>query len=39
LTVYFVVYTLAVKKKSGRFRHVGSDHSLVCVSLCFVNNI
>jgi hypothetical protein len=30
LTVYFVVCTLAVKKKNqGRFRHVGSDHSLV----------
>jgi hypothetical protein len=29
LTVYFVVYTLAVKKNQGRFRHVGSDHSLV----------
>jgi tRNA A22 N-methylase len=28
--VYFVVCTLAVKKKNqGRFRHVGSDHSLV----------
>jgi hypothetical protein len=23
------VCTLAVKKKTGRFRHVGSDHSLV----------
>jgi hypothetical protein len=29
LTVYFVVYTLAVKKNQGRFRHVGSNHSLV----------
>jgi hypothetical protein len=29
MTVYFVVYTLAVKKNQGRFRHVGSDHSLV----------
>jgi hypothetical protein len=30
LIVYFVVCTLAVKKKNqGRFRHVGSDHSLV----------
>jgi hypothetical protein len=29
LTVYFVVCTLAVKKNQGRFRHVGSDHSLV----------
>jgi hypothetical protein len=30
LTVDFVVYTLAVKTKNqGRFRHVGSDHSLV----------
>jgi hypothetical protein len=30
LTVDFVVCTLAVKKKNqGRFRHVGSDHSLV----------
>jgi hypothetical protein len=30
LTVDFVVSTLAVKKKNqGRFRHVGSDHSLV----------
>jgi hypothetical protein len=32
LTVDFVVCTLAVKKKKkirGRFRHVGSDHSLV----------
>jgi hypothetical protein len=28
--VDFVVCTLAVKKKNqGRFRHVGSDHSLV----------
>jgi hypothetical protein len=27
--VYFVVCTLAVKKNQGRFRHVGSDHSLV----------
>jgi hypothetical protein len=29
LTVDFVVCTLAVKKNQGRFRHVGSDHSLV----------
>jgi hypothetical protein len=30
LTVDFVVCTLAVKKKNqGRFRYVGSDHSLV----------
>jgi hypothetical protein len=30
LTVDFVVCTLAVKKKiQGRFRYVGSDHSLV----------
>jgi hypothetical protein len=30
LTVDFVVCALAVKKKNqGRFRHVGSDHSLV----------
>jgi hypothetical protein len=30
LTVDFVVCTLAVKKENqGRFRHVGSDHSLV----------
>jgi hypothetical protein len=30
LTVNFVVCTLAVKEKNqGRFRHVGSDHSLV----------
>jgi hypothetical protein len=29
LIVYFVVYTLAVKKNQGRFRHVGSDHSFV----------
>jgi hypothetical protein len=29
LTVDFVVCTLAVKKENqGRFRHVGSDHSL-----------
>jgi hypothetical protein len=27
--VDFVVCTLAVKKNQGRFRHVGSDHSLV----------
>jgi hypothetical protein len=27
--VYFVVCTLAVKTNQGRFRHVGSDHSLV----------
>jgi hypothetical protein len=27
--VDFVVYTLAKKKSQGRFRHVGSDHSLV----------
>jgi hypothetical protein len=32
LTVYFVVCTLAVKKNQGRFRHVGSDHSLVSAS-------
>jgi hypothetical protein len=31
LTVDFVVCTLAVKKKIGRFRHVGWDHS--CLSL------
>jgi hypothetical protein len=29
LTVDFVVCTLAVKKNQGRFRYVGSDHSLV----------
>jgi hypothetical protein len=29
LIVDFVVCTLAVKKKNHRFRHVGSDHSLV----------
>jgi hypothetical protein len=29
LTVDFVVCALAVKKNQGRFRHVGSDHSLV----------
>jgi hypothetical protein len=35
LTVYFVVCTLAVKKNQGRFRHVGSDHSLVSLGyLC-----
>jgi hypothetical protein len=28
LTMHFVVCTLAVKKNQGRFRHVGSDHSL-----------
>jgi hypothetical protein len=34
LTVYFVVCTLAVKKNQGRFRHVGSDHSLVRFTQC-----
>jgi hypothetical protein len=29
LTVDFVVCTLAEKRNQGRFRHVGSDHSLV----------
>jgi hypothetical protein len=29
LTVDFVVCTLAAKKNQGRFRPVGSDHSLV----------
>jgi hypothetical protein len=29
LIVDFVVCTLAVKKNQGRFRPVGSDHSLV----------
>jgi hypothetical protein len=29
LIVDFVVCTLAVKENQGRFRHVGSDHSLV----------
>jgi hypothetical protein len=29
LIVDFVVCTLAAKKNQGRFRHVGSDHSLV----------
>jgi hypothetical protein len=32
LTVDFVVCTLAVKKNQGRFRHVGSDHSLVSLN-------
>jgi hypothetical protein len=34
LTVDFVVCTLAVKKNQGRFRHVGSDHSLVSRRNC-----
>jgi hypothetical protein len=34
LIVDFIVCTLAVKKKNqGRFRHVGSDHSLVSLML------
>jgi hypothetical protein len=35
LTVDFVVCTLAVEKKNqGRFRYVGSDHSLVSLLHC-----
>jgi hypothetical protein len=39
LTLDFVVCTLAVKKNQGRFRHVGSDHSLVSPRIYVHNHL